>query len=119
MRDGDDGHAMTQPASRTFTPLHELASLVRSKNAGPFDLTFDIMFDEAEVYRRCVASGLFTPSRMEPLVKTDPSKIKVFFSDAARAIKISIPRPNVQGDFGDPDSHAGQQYAGLLMLEIP
>jgi hypothetical protein len=100
-------------------PLHQLASLVRSKNAGPFDLTFDIMFDELETYRRCVASGAFTAPRLQKLVRTEPSKIKIFFSEAARAIKISIPRPIAQGDFGDPDSHGGQQYAGLLTLEIP
>lgn len=101
------------------TPLHELTSLVRSKNAGPFDLTFDIMFEEPHTYRRCVDSHVFTTERMEKLLKVDRTKIKIFFSDAARAIKISIPRPVIQGDFGDPDSHAGQQYAGLLMLEIP
>jgi hypothetical protein len=109
---------MTRTASADPVALHELASLVRSKNAGPFDLTFDIMFDEVASYQRCVASGAFTASRLETLVRTDRCKIKVFFSGSALAIKISIPRPIVQGDFGDPDSHGGQQYAGLLMLEI-
>ena len=32
--------------------LGDLAKLVRSKNAGPFWLTIDIMFDDAEAYRR-------------------------------------------------------------------
>ena len=32
--------------------LGDLASLIRSKNAGPVVLTFDIMFDEPEVYSR-------------------------------------------------------------------
>ncbi|HEY1723001.1 MAG TPA: DUF4387 domain-containing protein [Magnetospirillaceae bacterium] len=98
--------------------LHEIASLIRSKNAGPFDLTFDIMFDSAESYQRCVHSGVFQANSLQHLVKTDPSKIRVLFSKAALAIKISIPRPVTQGDFGDPDSHGGQQYAGLLMIEI-
>jgi hypothetical protein len=101
------------------TLLHELTSLVRSKNAGPFDLTFDIMFEDLATYRRCVASGAFAAERIEALLHTPRSKIKIFFSEAALAIKISIPRPVIQGDFGDSDSHAGQQYAGLLMLEIP
>ncbi|MGQ0751527.1 MAG: DUF4387 family protein, partial [Betaproteobacteria bacterium] len=29
-----------------MTTLAELARLIRSKNAGPFELTFDIMFDD-------------------------------------------------------------------------
>ena len=32
--------------------LGDLAKLVRSKNAGPFWLTIDIMFDDADAYRR-------------------------------------------------------------------
>ena len=32
--------------------LGDLANLVRSKNAGPFWLTIDLMFDDAEAYRR-------------------------------------------------------------------
>jgi Domain of unknown function (DUF4387) len=32
--------------------LGDLAKLVRSKNAGPFCLTIDIMFDDAQAYRR-------------------------------------------------------------------
>jgi hypothetical protein len=32
--------------------LGDLAKLVRSKNAGPFWLTIDIMFDDAAAYRR-------------------------------------------------------------------
>ena len=32
--------------------LGDLAKLVRSKNAGPFWLTIDIIFDDAEAYRR-------------------------------------------------------------------
>jgi hypothetical protein len=32
--------------------LGDVAKLVRSKNAGPFWLTIDIMFDDVEAYRR-------------------------------------------------------------------
>ena len=37
--------------------LGELARLIRSKNAGPFELTFDIMFDDAAAFERVRASG--------------------------------------------------------------
>ena len=32
--------------------MRELASVIRSKNAGPFEITFDILFADAETYRR-------------------------------------------------------------------
>ena len=38
--------------------LWEVTKLVRSKNAGPFVLTFDIMFDDPEVYTRVRDSGV-------------------------------------------------------------
>jgi hypothetical protein len=37
--------------------LGELARLIRSKNAGPFELTFDIMFDNQETFQRVKKSN--------------------------------------------------------------
>ena len=41
----------TGKEDRSMTQLAELARLIRSKNAGPFELTFDIMFDDADDLR--------------------------------------------------------------------
>jgi len=101
-----------------MTKLHELASLIRSKNAGPFDLTFDIMFEDQDSFRRCRMPDVFNAAALAPLLRVPEEKIKVFFSEAARAIKISIPRPVAQGDFGDSDGHGGQQYAALLDIDV-
>ena len=43
--------------------LGELAKLIRSKNAGPFNLTFDVMFDEEDTYRHVVDSQTSSPRR--------------------------------------------------------
>ena len=40
--------------------LGEMATLIRSKNAGPFNLTFDIMFEEEENYQKVIASNVLT-----------------------------------------------------------
>ena len=40
-----------------MTTLGELARLIRSKNAGPFELTFDIMYDDDASFERERASG--------------------------------------------------------------
>jgi len=38
-------------------PLRELAQVIRSKNAGPFEVTFDIMFDDPAKYEHVKKSG--------------------------------------------------------------
>jgi len=46
-----------------MTTLGDLARLIRSKNAGPFVLTFDIMFDDKADYLRVRDSGVVTKER--------------------------------------------------------
>ena len=41
--------------------LKDIASLIRSKNAGPFVLTFDIMFSSDEDYETVARSGALSP----------------------------------------------------------
>lgn len=102
-----------------MTVLAELARLIRSKNAGPFELTFDIMFDDAPTYERVKRSGAVTRESIAARYGLEPGKVKFFLCDHALAIKASIPRPYFQGDPRDSDGHGGQQYAPLMDIEIP
>jgi hypothetical protein len=99
--------------------LRECASLIRSKNAGPFTLTFDIMFATAEPYERVKRSGVLTRELFAERYGVAADEVQAFACDQALAFKFSIPRPHVQGDFGDGDLHGGQQYAPLLEVEVP
>jgi hypothetical protein len=99
--------------------LAECASLIRSKNAGPFTLTFDIMFATAEPYERVKRAGVLTPEVFAGLYGVRKDDVQAFACDQAHAFKFSIPRPHGQGDFGDGDLHGGQQYAPLLDIEVP
>lgn len=101
-----------------MTRLGDLAQLIRSKNAGPFNLTFDIMFESEEAYRRVRDSGAITAERISRLYRTKPEEILLITHDAARAIKISIPRPNIQGSREDGDMYGGQQYGPLVDIDI-
>jgi len=80
--------------------LAELASLIRSKNAGPFILTFDIMCADEESYVRVKNSGVLTIARFAELFQCQ-EHVQFFQCDNARAFKFSIPRPIVQGNLGD------------------
>ena len=96
--------------------LTDLASLIRSKNAGPFELTFDVMFNNERAYQSVVRADILNAAFFAATYHCAPERVRVFHCPRARAIKVTIPRPMVQGSFGDPDLHGGQQHAPLLDL---
>ena len=99
--------------------LGELAKLIRSKNAGPFTLIFDVMFQDDATYRRVLASRVLTKKSFAEIYKIPEDEVMFFEYDAACAIKISIPRPYIQGDMDDGDMYGGQQHAPLVDLVVP
>ena len=44
----------------TAVPLVEIAAVIRSKNAGPYELTLDVVFTTREWYERVVAAHALT-----------------------------------------------------------
>jgi hypothetical protein len=102
-----------------MTKLAELARLIRSKNAGPFELTFDVMFEDQNRYERVKRSGALTREAVAKRYGLPPEQVKFFYCDNALAVKASIPRPAIQGDLYDADGHGGQQYAPLMDIEVP
>lgn len=99
--------------------LGEIARLIRSKNAGPFELTFDIMFDDRETFQRVPDSNALSRQLIADLYQVPLEDVKYFVIPAALAFKASIPRPRFQGDLLDSDGHGGQQYAPLLDIGMP
>jgi hypothetical protein len=102
-----------------MTTIADLAVLVRSKNAGPFWLTIDVMFDNPEAYRRVRDSETINRAGIAHMYGRDPAEIIVVNHDAALAIKVSFPRPQSSGSKYDSDVYGGQQYAPLLSLPVP
>lgn len=102
-----------------MTALGELARLIRSKNAGPFELTFDIMFDDEATFERVRRSGMLSAELIATQYRLPASQVKFFIVPEALAFKASIPRPHFQGDVLDSDGHGGQQYAPLISIEVP
>jgi len=98
--------------------LHELAKLIRSKNAGPFQLTIDVMFEDRETYERVLASGVISVEEFSALYGTPAEEVRIINYEAANAIKITIPRPLTSGDIGDGDMMGGQLYGPLVDLEV-
>ncbi len=88
-----------------------IAKKVRSKNAGPFWLTIDIFCGDHDAYQQIVR-GLST-DRIAQALQADPKVFKRFDIDALNVIKISLPRPVVQGHKTDRDMH-GAAWATLI-----
>ena len=100
--------------------LSELASTVRSKNAGVNQITFDIIFPDAASYRRVLASQAITKDSVAKLFNIPLSRISDFVEFApANAIKFTLYRMRPNGSPGDWDVLGCQQYGPLLELEIP
>lgn len=100
-------------------PLDEVADLVRAKNAGPFWLTLDVFLPTDEAYERVCASGVVDPVVVGGLYRTPPEKVRIFRQPTLRVIKISFPRPAVQGTLADRDMHSGQQHVLLASVPVP
>jgi hypothetical protein len=99
--------------------LADITKLIRSKNAGPFLITFDILFEDAAMLQRVVDSGVITPELFAKLYQTPIEDVQFSIYRPGFAIKATIPRRIYSGDVGDSDIYGGQLYAPLVGLEIP
>lgn len=104
----------------TIKKLSELAGTIRSKNAGVNMITFDIIFGDADTYRKVIKSGALKKEAMMRLYDIPEERIASFVEfDPANAIKFSIYRSLPNGSPGDWDILGCQQYGPLLDVEIP
>jgi hypothetical protein len=101
-----------------FVPLRDLAAIIRSKNAGPYRITLDILFTDPERYRRVRDSGSITRETVAAAYGIAQDQISSLFNvDMASAIKVTLRRP-AQGAFGETDMYGCQQHVPLLGLPI-
>ncbi|HEX3376484.1 MAG TPA: DUF4387 domain-containing protein [Candidatus Acidoferrales bacterium] len=98
--------------------LWQFTKLIRSKNAGPFELTFDIMFKDEESFRKVIDSGKLSADLIAQLYKIERKQVKFFVIDPLLTIKISIPRPIFSGDVQDTDVYGGQFHGPLVKLQV-
>lgn len=100
--------------------IRDLATVIRSKNAGPYELTFDLIFKDTTTYEQVKKSGFFTSRLFAELYRIPVEDvISVMEFDPANAIKCTIRRPRSAGEIGETDVYGAQQHAPLLDLCIP
>ncbi|MFO6466226.1 DUF4387 family protein [Jannaschia sp. KMU-145] len=94
-----------------MSDLGDLAR-VRSKNAGPFWITIDI-FCDAATYDRVAALPTETFA-----ARLGGAEIKRFDLPALHVVKLSLPRPAVQGSARDRDMHGAALAHALTGLAV-
>lgn len=100
-----------------MTKLVDITNIIRSKNAGPYELTFDIMFKDAQWFTKAVDANIINEDLIARLYKIDKADIiSIVAFKPANAIKATIKRPRCSGDLGETDVYGAQQHAPLLDL---
>ncbi|KAF9890461.1 hypothetical protein FE257_005866 [Aspergillus nanangensis] len=100
--------------------LGDVASVIRIKNAGPYELTMDVMFDNEDMFQKVKASGVLSAQAIIDMYQIPGDHlIACLFWDQALSFKATIKRPVVSGSFGDSDIHGSQQHAPLIFIQLP
>ena len=99
--------------------LKDVAKIIRSKNAGPFEVTLDVIFKNSEDYKMIKAKEILSKEFIAELYKLPVEDIiALVYFDAANAVKATIPRPRAQGSIGETDMHAAQHHAPLMDIMV-
>ncbi|KAI5851090.1 hypothetical protein DFP73DRAFT_507243 [Morchella snyderi] len=104
--------------------LSDAAKVIRSKNAGPFELTLDVMFPatSAHIYHKIKAADppVLSAGVIAELyqMKGREDEVVAVWWDQALAFKATIPRPRPSGGFGERDVHASQFHVPLLGVKV-
>lgn len=96
--------------------LIDYTKILRSKNAGPLYITFDLIFNTREdmIY---VAERL-TKESISEAYSTDIEKIDIIAYEVVNSIKITFPRKHISGSIYDNDIYGCQQHVPLSNIMI-
>lgn len=99
--------------------LRDVASVIRSKNSGPYELTFDIIFKDVEMFNKVKDAKAINTKMFAELYEIDQSDIiGLVFFEPAKAVKITIVRPFPSGALGETDVYGAQQHAPLMNMKF-
>jgi hypothetical protein len=101
-----------------MTTLGSLARTLRSKNAGAFAVTLDVLFRDQAGYDRAVQSPALSPPRIGGLYGVPAEQVMVELYPQVMAVKVTLPRRIPSGDPGDTDVYGAQQHVPLMLLDL-
>lgn len=99
--------------------LKDVANVIRSKNAGPYELTLDVILKEREMFDKLKAADIINAEVIARLYKISVADvISIVYFPNALAIKATIVRPLASGNMGERDVYGAQQHAPLVNFEF-
>nr|WP_101690570.1 DUF4387 domain-containing protein [Dysgonomonas massiliensis] len=99
--------------------LVDIASVIRSKNSGPYELTFDVIFKDFETFKKVKEAKAINEEAFAKLYNIPVSDIiNLVYFDPAKAVKITIVRPIPSGALGETDVYGAQQHAPLMNYTV-
>ena len=96
--------------------LFDLAKIIRSKNAGPLYITFDLMFDSRDNMNEVVRK--LRKEQISEAYNVPVGQIDIIPYDCVDSIKITFPRKHVSGSLEDDDVYGCQQHMPLAQIEL-
>jgi hypothetical protein len=98
--------------------LIDAAKVIRSKNAGPYELTLDIIFHTENYFQEFKQKNILTPQYVADLFGIKKEDVlRIIYFEPANAAKMTIKRIMVSGAPGETDIYGAQQHAPLLSVE--
>ena len=98
--------------------LIDLASVIRSKNAGPTQITLDILFNDGDAFEQAKTSANLQPPAIALLYGLAPAQVRVIPYPPANALKVVMDRTVIAGTPGDRDVYGAQQHGPILDLVL-
>jgi uncharacterized protein DUF4387 len=100
--------------------LEDLCTVLRSKNAGPFLITLDMIFKDRNVYKVVADRQSITKALIAERYALDVDDVvAVEYIDGLNAVKATYKRRLPAGRPGDPDCYGMAQEGPLLDILFP
>ena len=96
--------------------LIDYTKILRSKNAGPLFITFDLIFTDRESMLYVLKA--LTKEQVAEAYAVDVARIDIIAYEVVNSIKITFPRKNISGSLADNDIYGCQQHMPLANLMI-
>ncbi|MGE8185815.1 DUF4387 family protein [Pseudomonas sp. NPDC086278] len=107
------------PGADKNVKLMDIASVIRSKDAGINRLTFDIIFNDHQAFDRALRSNAFSPPAIAGTLRLDEKNVVGTFAvHSCNAIKITIDRPIISGSMNERDVFGAQQQSEIERMSI-
>ncbi len=96
--------------------LIEYTKILRSKNAGPLYITFDLIFNDRKSMK--YVEERLTKAQISLAYGVAEEKIDIISYEVVNSIKITFPRKYISGSLADSDIYGCQQHVPLANIEI-